>query len=70
MEQYVLNISGMSCGHCVARVSKALTAVPGVTAKDVQVGRAVIESTVTPVPQRAIASALEDAGFHLDAVSP
>lgn len=69
MEQYVLNISGMSCGHCVSRVTRALAAVPGVTTRDVQVGRAVIESAATPVPQQAIASALEDAGFHLDTIS-
>ena len=26
----VLNVEGMTCGHCVARVQKALDAAPGV----------------------------------------
>lgn len=30
--QKIINIEGMSCGHCSARVEKALNALPGVTA--------------------------------------
>jgi mercuric transport protein len=30
MVRVTLAISGMTCGHCVAAVKKALTAVPGV----------------------------------------
>ena len=30
-----IQINGMSCGHCVSAVRKALTAVPGVTVGDV-----------------------------------
>ena len=41
-----LNITGMSCGHCVSAVEKALKTVPGV--QDVQVtlqpGKAVVEA--------------------------
>lgn len=29
----ILHIEGMSCGHCSARVEKALNALPGVKAK-------------------------------------
>ena len=31
MGQKALAIDNMSCGHCVARVKKALEAVPGIT---------------------------------------
>ncbi|MFZ5825558.1 MAG: heavy-metal-associated domain-containing protein, partial [Bacillota bacterium] len=31
-----LKISGMSCGHCVMGVKKALAAIPGIQVIDVQ----------------------------------
>ena len=40
MKEIQIDISGMSCGHCVARVTKALSSVPGVRVDDVQVGSA------------------------------
>jgi copper chaperone CopZ len=44
MAEVTLAIEGMSCNHCVNRVSKALAAVPGVQVKSVSVGRAVVEA--------------------------
>ena len=44
-ERVTLAISGMTCGHCVAAVKKALTAVPGVG-----------EVEVTLEPPRAVVS--------------
>ncbi|CAN5906331.1 hypothetical protein BH11GEM2_BH11GEM2_18030 [soil metagenome] len=41
-ESIRLAISGMSCGHCVARVRKILADVPGIAGADVTVGRATI----------------------------
>jgi len=35
MERVTLAITGMTCGHCVAAVKKALAAVPGVEEVDV-----------------------------------
>ncbi|HLO02706.1 MAG TPA: heavy-metal-associated domain-containing protein [Symbiobacteriaceae bacterium] len=40
MSKTTLKIGGMSCGHCVAAVKEALTAVPGLTDLDVKVGEA------------------------------
>lgn len=40
----VLKVGGMSCMHCVARVKKALEAVPGVTSADVSLEKG--EATV------------------------
>ena len=45
MERVTLAITGMTCGHCVAAVNKALAAVPGVG-----------EVEVTLSPQRAVVS--------------
>ena len=45
MERVTLAITGMTCGHCVAAVKKALAAVPGV-----------VEVEVTLSPPRAMVS--------------
>jgi P-type E1-E2 ATPase len=47
MDSVTLSISGMTCGHCVGAVRRALSAVPGVTAVDVDLaeGRAVVRGT-------------------------
>ena len=42
MQDVTLEISGMSCGHCVRAVDAALRAVPGVTVREVQVGSAAL----------------------------
>jgi copper chaperone CopZ len=34
METLEIKISGMSCGHCVGQVTKALTGIWGVVLKD------------------------------------
>ncbi len=39
-----LSIDGMSCGHCVNAVTKALSVVPGVKVRSVAVGTAQIEA--------------------------
>ena len=51
-----LHIEGMSCGHCLNAVSKALHTVSGVTVKSVQIGRAEVE-----VSDPAVAAAMNNA---------
>jgi copper chaperone CopZ len=60
--QRTLSIDGMSCGHCVARVRKALEAVQGVTVADVQVGSARIDVDKDEIVNAAV-RAVADAGF-------
>jgi copper chaperone len=45
-----LNITGMTCGHCVAAVKKALEAVDGVAHAEVELssGRARVEGNAQP----------------------
>ncbi|HKH49235.1 MAG TPA: heavy-metal-associated domain-containing protein [Thermoanaerobaculia bacterium] len=63
MEQTTLRIDGMSCGHCVSRVQKALSRLEGVHVDQVEIGSA----RVTYDPERAamqrIREAVEDAGY-------
>ena len=58
-----LTIDGMSCGHCVSRVSKALGAIPGVVVERVEVGHAELDYDPARVTPAQIATALEDAGY-------
>lgn len=57
-----LSIDGMTCGHCVAAVTRALSAVPGVKVRSVAMGSAVIETADGRATGNAVA-ALEEAGY-------
>ena len=65
MEQQTLHIDGMSCGHCVARVQKALARLDGVHVDQVEIGSA----RVTWDPDRAslqrLREAVEEAGYEV-----
>ena len=47
-----LNITGMTCGHCVKAVEGALRAIPGVQTVTVDLagGRATVQGTPTGTP--------------------
>ena len=60
-----LAIDGMSCGHCVASVRKALASVAGLTDAQVSVGKATF-TTTDGASDRVTADAvkaIEQAGF-------
>ena len=59
-----MKIEGMMCGHCTARVEKALAAVPGVTAVtvDLKAGTAQVEGTA---PAEALRQAVAAAGYEV-----
>jgi copper chaperone CopZ len=65
METMELTIRGMSCGHCVARVTKALASLPGVSVDRVEIGRATIQVDPAAVSVAQIGAALDAAGFEL-----
>ena len=43
MAETVMKIEGMSCQHCVMRVRKAVSELPGVSRSEVSVGTARVE---------------------------
>ena len=67
METITMNVKGMSCGGCVASVTRVLKSVPGVT--DVAVTLTPGTATVTFDPAQtgapALRSAVEDAGYDV-----
>lgn len=59
----VLDIEGMSCGHCVARVRKAIGALPGVGDADVQIGSAKVAYDPAVVSPADVTEAVTRAGY-------
>lgn len=45
MERAELTVTGMTCGHCVSTVTKALKAVPGVKAAEVSLDKGLAKVT-------------------------
>ena len=59
-------VTGMTCGHCVNAVTEEVTALPGVTAVDVDLasGRLTVTSDA-PVDDDAVRAAVDEAGYQL-----
>jgi copper chaperone CopZ len=64
MRQATLHIEGMSCGHCLNAVNRALSGVPGVRVDALRIGRADVsyDEDVTGPPQ--LEAAVADAGYR------
>ena len=62
-ESLVLDITGMSCDHCVARVKKAVDNVTGVHTSDVGIGRATVSFDPSTVSADDIAASVTRAGY-------
>jgi copper chaperone len=63
MERVSLRIEGMSCGHCVAGVRRALEAVDGVRAERVEVGSASVAYDPKQTDTARIMRAVAEAGY-------
>lgn len=61
-QSVTLAIEGMTCGHCVQAVTKALSAVQGVKVRSVAIGTAVIEAGDGSAAAKAVA-AVAEAGY-------
>ena len=64
MEDLTLQIGGMSCGHCVARVQKALTQLDGVDVRNVEVGSAEMSYDPSRISPDRILEAVDGAGYE------
>lgn len=67
--QKVIMIEGMSCGHCSARVEKALNALVGVIAKVNLAEKKAIVTMSTEVDDSVLKHAVEDAGYEVIAIT-
>ena len=59
-------VRGMTCGHCASAVTEEVSKIPGVIDVDVDVarGRVTVRST-GPVPDEAVAAAVDEAGYEV-----
>ncbi|MGA8008442.1 MAG: cation transporter [Thiomonas sp.] len=62
MSTVQLDITGMTCGHCVAAVTKALKAVPGTQEAQVDLasGTATVQGSAAPA---TLVKAVTDEGY-------
>lgn len=65
MERLTLQIDGMSCGHCISRVQKALARVDGIHVDRVEIGSARVTYEPDRVSPQRIREAVEDAGYDV-----
>ena len=63
MEQLKLTIEGMSCEHCVRAVKNRLTATPGVTVDEVEIGSARLRYDPAKTNVDEIEDAIADEGY-------
>ena len=64
MQTVRLAITGMSCGHCVARVSRTLSALEGLEVEDVRIGSANLRFDPERRSVDEILDAVRDAGYE------
>ncbi len=66
MEKATFTVNGMSCGHCVMAVTKALKGVDGVSDASVDLGakRATVLFDPTKVSLDALKEVVRDAGYQ------
>jgi copper chaperone len=63
MNRTTLKIDGMSCGHCVTSVRRALEAVEGVTVEHVTVGAATVAYDPAATSPEQLVGAVTEAGY-------
>ncbi|WP_194895457.1 heavy-metal-associated domain-containing protein [Catenulispora pinisilvae] len=60
------SVLGMSCGHCSAAVTEALTALPGVSAVEIDLpGKRAVVTSAAPLEVAVVRDVIEDAGYQL-----
>ena len=64
--QTTINVSGMTCGHCVSAVTMELSLLPSVIEVDVDLesGQVTITSDAA-LEQAQLATAIDEAGYEL-----
>ena len=68
MEKVILNVSGMSCGHCVKAVEGSVGALNGVKEVNVQLSEGKVEVDFDPavVTVEAIKDIIDDQGYDVE----
>ncbi len=68
MQTETMNVTGMTCGGCVSKVTQALTAMPGVKHVDVSLpGKASVDFDEKLTSRERLQSAVKGAGYGVAA---
>ena len=67
MEHMALAIEGMTCGHCVMAVKKALGELGGVEVESVEIGAAKVGYDAARVSREQLVEAVEEEGYTVTA---
>ncbi|MCR2803302.1 cation transporter [Paenibacillus soyae] len=65
MKQSVLKVEGMSCGHCVSAIEKALVQVGASGKVDLAGKKVAVDYDESKVSLGAIKAAIEDQGYDV-----
>ncbi|MDO9152935.1 MAG: metal-transporting ATPase, partial [Paludibacter sp.] len=68
MKQKTLIVEGMSCGHCSARVEKALNAIEGVEAKVDLAAKTATLTLSKEVDDTELKKSVENAGYEVSEI--
>ena len=68
MERATMDITGMTCGHCVRSIDQALKALDGVAVENVAIGKATVSYDPATVSTSRIAQAIESEGYGVTAI--
>jgi copper chaperone len=61
-----IQVTGMTCGHCAVAVTEELSALPGVTGVDVDLGSGRVEIRAeAPLDADAVRGAVREAGYEV-----
>lgn len=69
MERVELRIGGMSCGHCVSSVRKALSELDGVRVEDVRIGSASVAYDPARASVQDVVGAVAKQGYEAEAAA-
>ena len=64
MRDLTLYIEGMSCGHCLNAVNRALAELPGVEVQSIRIGRADLRYDEQQLNPARIEAAVAEAGYR------
>lgn len=65
MTDVTIKVEGMSCQHCVMRVKKAIEALKGIAALDVQIGSVKVKFDDKEVKKEEIEKAIVNSGYKV-----
>jgi copper chaperone CopZ len=65
MKEMILEVPGMSCGHCEAAVKREVGTVSGVVAVDVDLGTKLVTVSGDDLDLTAIIAAIDEVGYEV-----